>query len=593
MPSPRSPKDAVDPRSDRPADRATTDLILARRRLIADGWSEADSAWLAPTILAVLTPTASILEDRLEMRLDQFSWIRSQAGVDRNAALLAVLALLTGGIPPSRIVSHDHVDEGWDLPDPEREAVLRVAWPAPLLERWSQQFDGDDAPGFARFRRLLRSTGAMRLDRLVDLDALIHSGRSGNWTPQTSSSMASGAITWADGITWATPTSLRPWIWYDGPGCLESLLPHFRSAAPEDLAPLAIGIVRELLACFGCRAPRLEIHHFSDFARTDANLRQTLRPFFAHVQDVARDAARQQDPDLRRVRLLLFRLTYDGAPEECPADTRKELLQLATEDLARLRSSLAEAGTQSPDPAAERFAREQPHFDNCCRALATHDGIWRCWKPLLLATRALSVPCVARDLRYWHEVGLPPPPMPWNRVPSMIAGVLHGFAAREQVDDPTLEKLRQALASFCLDRLKDRRTNDKRADPAAVNRPRTDADMVEPVAAWRFCLARAVDDLCTNPEGRGHRTLHWSSQHDPDPDVRDAARSAYHTLRHAAQLPANVSPRRAVMRAFWWLRQAHLLGLGIQPDRDLAQRTREKELTRTKEVERADPSASS
>jgi hypothetical protein len=30
-----------------------------------------------------------------------------------------------------------------------------------------------------------------------------------------------------------------------------------------------------------------------------------------------------------------------------------------------------------------------------------------------------------------------------------------------------------------------------------------------------------------------------------------------------------------------------LLGLGIQPDRDLAQRTREKELTRTKEIERA------
>jgi hypothetical protein len=115
-----------------------------------------------------------------------------------------------------------------------------------------------------------------------------------------------------------------------------------------------------------------------------------------------------------------------------------------------------------------------------------------------------------------------------------------------------------------------------------------DADMVEPSHEWRYCMVRAVMDLRANPEGRGHRALHCSSENDPHQHVRDAAARAYETIRHARGLPERVSPRRAVMSALWWLRQAHLLGLGIQPDHDLAQRTREKELSRTKEAERFD-----
>lgn len=45
------------------------------------------------------------------------------------------------------------------------------------------------------------------------------------------------------------------------------------------------------------------------------------------------------------------------------------------------------------------------------------------------------------------------------------------------------------------------------------------------------------------------------------------------------------------MSALWWIRQAHLLGLEIQPDPDGAQRTRVKELARTKETERVDKPA--
>jgi hypothetical protein len=78
-----------------------------------------------------------------------------------------------------------------------------------------------------------------------------------------------------------------------------------------------------------------------------------------------------------------------------------------------------------------------------------------------------------------------------------------------------------------------------------------------------------------------------SSRIDPDADVRDAAHAAYEQMRRLKTMPENMSPRRAVMSALWWIRQAHLLELGIELDENGAQRTRVKELTRTKEFERA------
>jgi hypothetical protein len=141
---------------------------------------------------------------------------------------------------------------------------------------------------------------------------------------------------------------------------------------------------------------------------------------------------------------------------------------------------------------------------------------------------------------------------------------------------------------FLLDKLTDRWNKTERADAEAAGRQRSNEDMKETVPIWRYCVVRAVMDLHIDPEGRGHKALRWSADHDPDPRVRDAARRGHDELWHTRGLPARMSPRRTVLAALWWYRQGHLLGLGIQPDSDGARRTREKELTRTKEVERAD-----
>lgn len=89
--------------------------------------------------------------------------------------------------------------------------------------------------------------------------------------------------------------------------------------------------------------------------------------------------------------------------------------------------------------------------------------------------------------------------------------------------------------------------------------------------------------MAINPDGRGHRLLQAASEIDPDPNVREVANDAYQSLRRGVTLPEGMSPRRAVLGAFWWLRQAHLKALNIEIDRDGAQRTRIKELSRTKE----------
>lgn len=154
--------------------------------------------------------------------------------------------------------------------------------------------------------------------------------------------------------------------------------------------------------------------------------------------------------------------------------------------------------------------------------------------------------------------------------------------------DAELGELRGQLAAFCLRGLADRWTAEERAAAERDGRQRTNDDMLERSPDWRYCLVRAAMALHVNPEGKTHRLLHAASRLDPDPEVRGVAHEAYEKMRRSKGLPKDVSPRRSIMTALWWVRQAHLLALGVEIDADGAQRTRVKELTRTKDQERAE-----
>ena len=599
MPKPKPPTDAVDP-GRTPGDAGR---LEAEHRLRGAGWSAVDAAWLAPIVLRVIAPQHSLganLSDDVEWRLQQFQAIWGSAGGDRDAALLVTLATLCGGLHAWRVITpvgnkgDVSVDDGWRIDETEQRNVVReflahgadfnraleAGWPTPLIEAWKGTFD-EDSPRFAATRTLLLNTGAIDLESVIDLDRLRDAGADLICRLAPGMSSENGAVTWNDGISWSDPRSLRTWIWYDGPQILERLLPCFVAEPLATLPALATGVLSEFLNTFG----RFNRHHPLSFEQADASVRAAFRPFFDHLD--SNFSSRIEDtPQTRALWLTYFRIAFDGDPQSCPPAIRKQALARAGEDLARMRK-VFHAATQSGDtPEATAFRNAQPHFDNCCFVLARHGSIWHCLKPLLLGMRALNTACVATDLRFWMEPALEPPPGPWNHLPNMMAVVVHTFAGTEQEADHELTSLREQFASFCLERLTDR-LSDAQRKKVSANRVRNDEDLIERVAAWRFCLVRAIADLRANPEGRGHRTLHWSSEHDPDETVKKAAQQAYETIRHARGLPERVSPRRAVMSALWWLRQAHLLGLGIQPNRDLAQRTREKELTRTKESERA------
>ena len=214
-------------------------------------------------------------------------------------------------------------------------------------------------------------------------------------------------------------------------------------------------------------------------------------------------------------------------------------------------------------------------------------GAWAGLKAAILAWRASATPIVARDLRYWNEHGRVAPPAPWQVLVQWPIELFHHYIGDEQRADPSLEKLRGAFAEFLLKRLTDRLESKERKERNFDFRPKLDDEMLEHSPEWRFVCVRAVATLGINPDGRGHRTLH-QAQFDPDPTVREAALDAYQRMKRSPGLPEGVSPRRAVLSALWWLRQGHLLALGVPIDRDGAQRTRIKELSRTREAEYAE-----
>jgi hypothetical protein len=287
--------------------------------------------------------------------------------------------------------------------------------------------------------------------------------------------------------------------------------------------------------------------------------------------------------ELRTVWMLLFRMAWDAESEACPAKLRERMLAAANEDLSRLRPLLASADAPGDTPQARAFVEQLDHFRRCCSLLAFHGGLARMFKPVVLALRALKTPAVAHDLRDWPEFVDDPPPDPWRAIPGILKDVFHATVGREQESDPDLERLRREFATFCLERLTDKLSAQERA-AAKVGARRTNGEMKEPSPEWRYAYVRAVSTLRVNPDGKGHRTLHIAATLDPDERVRAAARDAEEAIRHGRRLPERVSPRRAALRAIWWLKQAHLRELGVAVDTDGAQRTQDKELTRTKVV---------
>lgn len=636
----RKPIEPIDPRS---VTQEAIDLFDKA------GWGD-DSKWLGPLSLGFfeeeLSPDSpELLSDIGRHNIAVIARSRTDAGGDRDRALLVAFTRLCGCGDRSSNLFHRPADPDKQPSEPARmsrfrdtAAVFRAHNAdfegALVIGGWPGQYDGnlghfarqsiddngvfclDEMPPIARLMHVLIDAAGLDLCRVVDRDKLATVGArrwGSNPEDYTQRQLPVSVAPKPDPISDAR--SLSNWLMALGTRALRLYFPALQAARNDSEAGgIALG-VRDAIETWLFQA----VHHWTSFSEAQSALREfgpAMRLYFDLLH--ARHCASTQPPSsaLRKAWLWFGWAAFEADPvawEDLPDEVRKSVFRAATEELAQLRKLLARAtpmrmravpgmpyllapevyerlDEKQPPPWLE-FEWERENLETCLILLFSLGGIWRGLKPMLLAWRALQAPAVANDLRYWNEPGFEAAPIPWHLLVEWPINLFHHFAAREESRDPHLVKLRGELASFCLERLADRLSKAQREAADRENRPRTDEDMVEPSPEWRYCLIRAASALGINPEGKGHRILLVASERDPEPEVRDAANQCYQQMRRGVGLPDGVSPRRAIMSALWWIRQAHLLGLGIEPDPDGAQRTRVKELARTKESKRVDKPA--
>ncbi len=356
----------------------------------------------------------------------------------------------------------------------------------------------------------------------------------------------------------------RPEFWarVHGPGCLEDFLRVVAAEPTETAGRVAQALLHAVAhPVWQEDAPPTEASH--------ARASELLARWCDHL--AARVDAAPERVDLLGAYMDATSLLARESRGQVAAAQARQAARIADRALGRLRvlargePSAFDAG---PDPVKPG---PQLAWSSAVGALASFAGLGAALVSGAQLLRALREPAVARDLRWWDEPPLETPPARWRWLPSTLVAVVHSVGALEAERDPELRAARESLARYLLDRLKP-------SDADGANRGAR-----EPDPLWRRCCIRAVRELDVNPGGRGHRILHNVAESDPEIDVREAARTACEELRRADGSTGDVSPRRRLVAALWWLRQAHLLALGIDVDATGARRTRQVEISRTKE----------
>ena len=280
---------------------------------------------------------------------------------------------------------------------------------------------------------------------------------------------------------------------------------------------------------------------------------------------------------------VIYGWSMGGLEAELSAELRNRLVGSAAKHIGILRSVLRD----TPDvfEGENSTGTVSDFYQEAFYILLNLAPPWKCLKPLLLAFTEMPVQAVTSDLRAWPELGREEkPPSPYSNVALWVAMTMYPQNLRKELDRcPHLQALREEFAKFCLDRLK---TKEKQK-ASSGDKQFSDKDFVEPRPLWRQGYVQALAALCVNPGGRAHRTLFWLSENDPNETTRALAKRAHKQIRRLDRKKPNLdegaSPRRPLFEAFWWLRQAHLLTLGVKVDEAGAMRTRRKELHRTRE----------
>ena len=375
------------------------------------------------------------------------------------------------------------------------------------------------------------------------------------------------------------PKALEFWlIWrfrkeeHRGTVNLRTLLPAFVDLPPEVLGEKLLGLLNAIGYALNIAdaTSAAGLDHLNRGWRVVA---RELTPFLELLHENQPHSHREPSILLKAWWALAVKVhgpSMGGLEEELSPERRDQLVESAAKQFGLLRKVIRE----SPEHFAgqDSTGAVSDFYHEAFLVLCIFAPPWKRLKPLLLIFTGLRTPAVTPDLRPWPEPDRDDPPAPFNQIPLWIEIAMYPQNLQDEIKkDPCLQGLREELSAFCLGRLK---TN-------------AEAKFVEPRPYWRQCYVQALAALRVNPGGRAHRTVFWLLNNDPDETVRAYAKKAHKRIRHLDRKKPNLddgaSPRRPLFEAFWWLRQAHLLTLGIEIDAAGAMRTRRKELQRTRE----------
>lgn len=433
--------------------------------------------------------------------------------------------------------------------------ALRKEFEDPGEERGPEHMLGISAVDTAR---LLLELGVLEPERLFDLERLTAMGRNGLWR----ATHGSGAAPQQELTDVASPTF---WMVVGNDAFWMCVGPKLGAADDRDASVLACGIARLRIELGSGHTPYNWQEGGQIVQRLFDELDRRVGDSPRHALDMLRQTWLALSLELDRPRFL-----------ELDDRLRSRLRAAADFELGRLRANL---NATDEDEAGVWFASQLTLLETAASVVFLLSPVWDGMRPLLLLFRQLRHIALTPDLRYWSDRrnARALPPEPWCHVPEKLMGQFNAMATEEQENDPDLTKLRTKFGRFCLSRLKSQESGDS---------------PVEPNENWRWAYVRSVRELRVNPEGRGHRVLHYAAENDPDDAVRTEAHIAYEEIRHNPKL--DISPRRAIVNALVWLFQAHYICLAPPDnpiDRDGVQRTRRELARRTAEPSWIRPTA--
>lgn len=332
---------------------------------------------------------------------------------------------------------------------------------------------------------------------------------------------------------------------------IDQAMVQLEGLASEDLTE-AVKQLGTLLAVFRQRRQDIGLDAFQHFA-DEPEIDTVLRPYASRVWIAARRFATHrpisdQHRELRQLAVFFLAEAYQFSIDGLGDKDKTEIREFIASESAALRQ-LCKAGNRSA------FSAASAHFHRCICVAMSLNGLGYGLRHAALCLRWVPEPAIRDDFQFGNTTDSPIDA--WSAIPAAMVYTLHRYAAKEAIKDPLLKDARSQLAEFCLDRL-------KYSKPIVG----ADAQPMEKSEHWRAACISALQDLRSNPQGMGHRTLHWVSEHDPNEHIRKHARSAYAVIRHNAGLGPGASARKALVSAVVWLLSGHLYALGHEVNYD-------------------------